>query len=174
MAKCDYCNKQIPKAAKFCNYCGEEQIDSLLGEDIIEDKKVVRKVPETKNNFIMVLAILTIIGSVFGLFRGMFYQAISEDFGNSGFSRGWIYAILNIGTLVAAILLINRSKMGLYMYTFFQVLYLCFVVYVTFIYSQQTGDIGDAFVMLIALFFIIPSLAVLVMYWLPQNVKNLK
>lgn len=168
MAQCDYCNQPIPKSAKFCNHCGEEQINSLLDEEIKNEPKnrVV-----SNNGFLTVLCILTLVGSVFGVFRGVFYQAVSEEFGNGGYARGWIYALLNIGTIAAAIIMLNKSKIGLYVYSVFQVLYLGFVIFTALYYTE---DDMYLFAILVAMLFFIPSLAFLIMYWLPQNVKSMK
>ncbi len=165
MNYCSSCGNKLDKNAIFCSSCGEEIVAAEA--DLFEDKPRVNTVKKESNDFITILCILTLVGSALGVFRGLFYQAVAHDFGgNLGYHRGWMFAVANLGTIAGAIIMMNKSKVGLVLYTVFQVAYLALVVFTSFIYVEE--DLA-AFSMLISMFFLIPSIAFLIMYWLPQN-----
>ena len=120
---------------------------------------------------LVTISVLTIIGSIFGILRGLFYEAVA-DFADSSHSywRGWAYALLNLGTLVGAIVMLQRSVAGLYVYTICQVLYLVLIAYTTVIYSSD----GGIFALLLGATFFLPSLVFLVLYLLPGTRRALR
>lgn len=145
----------------FCPNCGEDQ-----------------RIINTKDNatFLIVLCVLTIIGSIFTIGRAYLYEMISMMDNNSNYLRGWVYAASGIGTLVGAIMMIKRSLKGLYIYTASQVIYIITVIIASFSYGDEFGSHGNEATLLasaIAMFFLLPSVVFLVLYWLKMNKKHL-
>jgi len=126
----------------------------------------------TDRSWVVTLCILTIIGSILGALRGLFYEMFA-DFGGSSHSfwRGWAYAVLNLGTLVGAIAMLARRADGLYLYTASQILYLLVVVSAI---VDWGGDGREIFAILIGASFFLPSAVFLALYWLPVARKSLQ
>lgn len=165
MQHCIHCQVEIIKNAKFCSSCGKSQeaIDSIDNLDFIQPIK------KGNSSFLTTLCILTLVGSALGILRGLLYQAIASDthFGNSEFIRGWLYVLVNIGTIAGAVVLLKKKNIGLYIYTVFQVLYLILIIWALSIYGTDEMSIT------IAAFFFLPSLAFLIMYWTKPIRNNL-
>ena len=161
MKHCITCNKELTNEDNFCQNCGADQ-------------RVV--LSQVKNNgstiFLYILCTLTILGSLFGIARGWLYEMVSGLDHGSDYVRGWIYIITNIGTLAAAIIMINKKKPGLYVYTVAQGLYILTVMAATVSYSD-TFDGSDALALGISALFLIPAIAFLIFYWLNVNRKHL-
>ncbi|MFZ9029019.1 MAG: hypothetical protein ACO2Z9_08385, partial [Crocinitomicaceae bacterium] len=77
--------------------------------------------------------------------------------------RGLLFVMVNIGTIIGAIVMLSRKLTGLYVYSVFQVLYLLVIVWATL--SHLGGVQTDIFAVTIAAVFFLPSLAFLIMYW---------
>jgi hypothetical protein len=162
---------------KYCQQCGAEQIVkgnycascgySLILEDDLSVLDNPARPLKSKGNssFLTTLCILTIIGSVIGIFRGILYQFFASipDAGNAEYFRGILYFIANFGTLVGAIFLLNGKINGLYVYSVFQVAYLLTVIWATSVYIG--GDFTDMLAVTLGAIFFLPSLAFLIMYW---------
>lgn len=147
MAHCKQCNQPIKEDANFCQSCGYN-----YGAN-----------PTSQNRdatFLIVLCVLTIVGSALTILRAYFYEIISELDSHNTYIRGWIYGASAIGTLIGAIIMIQRKLNGLYIYTVSQVIYIITVIVASFSY----GDFNDL-ASFIAMFFLIPSIAFLVLYW---------
>ena len=101
----------------FCPTCGE-------------DKRATNVNQQNSNaSFLVVLCVLTIIGSVFTIGRAYLYEMVSMIGGGHGnYIRGWVYAGSGVGTLVGAIMIIQRKLNGLYIYTAFQLIYIITVL----------------------------------------------
>lgn len=124
----------------------------------------------TDRSWVVTLCILTIMGSILGALRGLFYEMLA-DFGGSSHSfwRGWAYVVLNLGTLVGAIAMLARRIDGLYLYTVCQILYLLAVGYAI---VDWGGDGREIFAILIGASFFLPSSVFLALYWLPVARKS--
>ena len=122
--------------------------------------------------FLTILCILTIVGSVMGMMRGWFYQLVAEaassldDEGGEQYVRGWYYVLLDLGTLFGAIAMLNRARLGLFLYTACQAVYLFMILQL----AVPAGAPG----LTLASPFLVPSLAMLILYWLPVNTRLLK
>ncbi len=122
------------------------------------------------SNFITTLCIFSVIGSIFGLLRGMFYEGVSSLFEDQlgepdSFWRGWTYIGLNAGTLIGAIMMFGRLALGRYIYTGFQIVYILMVGY-SIIWSD------DYFLItawIIGATFALPSLIFVYLFWLPRT-----
>src|SRR3954463_7366659 len=164
MNDCSTCGKQLDESSKFCSACGAIQPSMLLQR--------TEKLPA----IVVTLAILTLLGSAFGIIRGFFYQTFATWFEstslyNENYSRGYILVVLNLGTSIAAILMLNLKRSGFYLYLFFQSAYLVFTFYVMFIYSSyQDTTVSNLhnglnpLVVLVGSFFWFPSAILLVLY----------
>jgi hypothetical protein len=128
--------------------------------------------------FLYVLCAITIASSVFGIMRGYFYELVSMA-GDEVYWRGWAYMATNVGCLVGAIFMIQRKRLGLYLYTGSSVLYMATVVYASahHLGSNPADDPNPVVfigVMSVAGLFLIPSLIFLGLYWLDINRKSLR
>lgn len=120
-----------------------------------------------------VLCVITILGSIFGVLRGMTYNSLAGMAHESGYLRGWGYILSNAGTLTGAITMLCRSIVGLYLYTFAQVGYILLVLFSTYVVFGQ-GELMGPFSALVGAFFWLPSVVFLVLYWLPVTRRGLR
>ncbi|MCU0350720.1 MAG: hypothetical protein MUF43_07820, partial [Flavobacterium sp.] len=114
---------------------------------------------KNKSLFLIILCVLTIIGSVFTILRGFVYELFSTLDDNHTYFRGWIYIITSFGTLTGAILMLQKKFLGLLIYTFFQIAYLITVSYATslYFYSSELDYNFGPFAVVVSSFFIFPS-----------------
>ena len=161
MTNCKRCNGQMDKESNFCPICGEDQR--------------ANKINQFKSNasFLIVLCVLTIIGSVFTIGRAYLYEMVSMMDGHSNYIRGWIYAGSAVGTLVGAIMMIQKKLNGLYIYSAFQGIYIITVLVASFSYSDK-GNSASLLASGIAMFFLLPSILFLILYWTNMIKKQLK
>lgn len=167
MPNCKRCNQQMDEETNFCPACGEDQR--------------INNVNAQKSNatFLIVLCVLTIIGSVFTIGRAYLYEMVSMMGGHSNYIRGWIYAGSSVGTLVGAIMMTQRKLNGLYFYSAFQGIYIITVLVASFSYSDAFGNFGggnEASLLAsgIAMFFLLPSILFLILYWTNMIKKHLR
>jgi hypothetical protein len=164
MTNCIRCNQNLERETNFCPNCGEDQ--SL--------NEVTRE--KSNASFLIVLCTLTIIGSIFTIARAYLYEMVAMMDSGFDYVRGWIYAGSGIGTLIGAVLMIQRKLLGLYVYSIFQVIYIITVIVASFSYGNVMEEYGDEINLIasaIAMFFIIPSLAFLGLYWTNMVRKHL-
>lgn len=157
MKSCIACNAEIEDEFNFCKICGTNQNE--LQNDLIKGN----------TTFLTLLCILTIVGSLFGIARGWIYEIVST-IGNDGYFRGWIYIITNIGTLIGAIIMLNRKKIGLQLYTVSQSIYILTVIFATIVYESSYFG---GFALAISMLFLVPSILFLILYWQNTNTKHL-
>ncbi|MCT4580534.1 MAG: hypothetical protein N4A35_03880 [Flavobacteriales bacterium] len=122
------------------------------------------------------LCILTIVGSIFTMARAFLYEIVSMIDNNSDYYRGWIYGLTSVGTLIGAVLMIQKLLIGLYVYSIAQVLYIITVILAVYSYQYAFGphDNNSIFIATtIALIFLIPSIIFLVLYWTNMIKKHL-
>lgn len=169
MANCKKCNLQMDEETNFCPTCGENQRANNINQQ------------SNNASFLMVLCVFTIIGSVFTIGRAFFYEMVSMMDESSHYLRGWVYAISAIGTLVGAIMMIQKKLKGLYVYSAFQGIYIITVLVASFSYSDVfdglNGGNGNGVSFLasgIAMFFLLPSILFLILYWTNMIKKQLK
>jgi hypothetical protein len=157
MKSCIACNAEIEDEFNFCKICGTNQNEQQ--NDLIK----------SNTTFLTILCILTIVGSLFGMARGWIYEIVSTV-GNDGYFRGWIYIITNIGTLVGAIMMLNRKKSGLLLYTVSQSVYILTVIFATMIYESSYFG---GYALAISMLFLVPSILFLIFYWQNTITKHL-
>jgi len=155
MSYCPHCGQAKLQQAAACTSCGSSQIPQ---------KELPTQTPPRNllSSFIM-LCVLTIMGSLLGMVRGFFYQEIAEVFENESYWRGWAFLILNIGTLLGAIIMLQKKAIGLAIYTVFQLGYIGMIIYTTSIYHHGSG--GILFSTVISSIFLIPAVGILIIYW---------
>ena len=126
------------------------------------------------NTFLIILCTLTIIGSLLTMGRALFYEIFARVVNGSLQYRGWIYFFSSIGTMTGAVIMsVHKSKNGLYVYSISQIIYIITVVIATFSHDEfgkQTYQLAIT----IALFFLVPSIIFLILYWLPFTNRNLQ
>lgn len=160
MTNCKRCNGQMDEESNFCPNCGEDQ----RANNVIQYK--------SNSSFLIVLCVLTIIGSVFTIGRAYLYEMVSMMDGHSNYIRGWIYAGSALGTLVGAIMMIQKKLNGLYIYSAFQGIYIITVLVASFSYSDK-GRSASLLASGIAMFFLLPSILFLILYWTNMIKKHL-
>ena len=160
---CKNCGVEMPDAAIFCPACGYRQVA----------EGTATAAPQTGQTpaIVIVLCVFTILGSVGGIVRGLFYETIANIGSNTEYWRGYAFALVNIGTLVGAIMMLMRKLNGYYIYVVFQVSYIALVLYTTFFYTHMVTGTGDnvdtslsTVAALIASMFLIPSVVLLVLF----------
>lgn len=170
MKNCIKCNQQIGDETNFCPTCGADQRIKIVAQEKVND------------SFLIVLCVLTIIGSIFTMGRAYLYEMVSMMDGHSNYIRGWIYAVSAIGTLIGAIMMIQKKLSGLYIYSVFQSIYIITVIVASFSYSNTFDSFGggqgaataaNALASGIAMFFLIPSFIFLILYWTNMIKKHL-
>ncbi|MGY8913800.1 MAG: hypothetical protein ACKVJF_01785 [Flavobacteriales bacterium] len=144
----------------FCPLCGENQ----RAVNLIQERE--------RASFLIVLCFLTIMGSLFTMGRAYLYEMIFLMDDQSNYFRGWIYGASSIGTFIGAIMMIQRKLKGLYLYSISQCLYIITVLVASVSYSNEFNG-SDAIASGIAMFFLIPSVAFLIMYWTNMIRKHL-
>ena len=163
MKYCSNCGESIDSNVQFCPHCGADQVSSAPTK-------------KTSTAILTTLCILTLIGSLFTVLRALIYLAIaSEESWDMMTIRGLLYLLTSIGTFVGAIKMINKKISGLYIYTVSQAIYLITVLFALSYYLKEIGDaLGDQFAIVVAMFFIIPSIAILALYWTQMAKQHLK
>lgn len=161
MSYCYNCGKELgEQSPNFCSHCGANQ---LRYEPVQPSKPVLKGNPPV----VTVLCILTILGSSFGIIRGMLYEAVAGVTHNDDYVYGYTFAFLNLGTLIAAIMMLAQKSLGFYLYIIFQVLYIVMVIFRTMDYWEPYNNYGssvNSFSFLISTIFIVPSVIFLLLY----------
>jgi len=163
MTNCSNCNQTILDETNFCPKCG---LDQTLSDKNSNSNNVT---------FLTVLCVLTIVGSAFTIGRAYLYEMVSMMDEDTNYWRGWIYAGTAIGTIVGAVMMLQRKLKGLLIYTVFQIVYIITVIIASFSYNEALDDWGgNAYYLAsgISMFFIVPSVLFLVLYW-TDKVKKL-
>lgn len=163
MKYCTACGESIDSTVQFCPHCGKDQISSVPNK---------RASSATLNT----LCILTLIGSVFTILRALIYLTIaSEESWDLMAIRGTLYLLTSIGTIIGAVGMLSKKMSGLHIYTVSQVIYLITVFFALSYYIDEIGDLlGAQFAVLVAMFFVIPSVTILALYWTQMVKQHLK
>ena len=82
------------------------------------------------------------------------------------------YIATSLGTLVAAIIMLNKRIIGLYIYTASQIVYILTVIGASLSYDEVFKG-SNAIASGISSLFLVPSIAFLILYWLNMNRKHL-
>lgn len=151
MEKCIRCNTPIETGTSFCPACGADQ---RFGPGANQSSVLL-----------IVLCVLTLVGSVFQLFRGMLYELVAAADNNSEYIRGWIYSITAVVTIIGAIMMLQKQLKGLYVYTAGQVIYLLTCFWATSVYMNDPDFGGEGIVIAISSLFIIPAIIFLIVFW---------
>ncbi|AWH85556.1 hypothetical protein HYN59_10735 [Flavobacterium album] len=152
MEKCIRCNTPLEPGANFCPVCGTDQ---RFGSREKEG-----------STLLIVLCILTVVGSVFQMFRGMLYEIVADADNNNEYIRGWIYAITAVVTTIGAIMMFQKQLKGLYVYTAGQAIYLLTCFWATSVYLDDVTDSDRILVWIISSIFIIPAIIFLILFWM--------
>lgn len=168
MKNCIACHQSIPDDAKFCPHCGAKQPEETSQETITTAMS-----QDTGNKpvvIIIVLAILTICGSIFTIGRALLYELVGSMTSDIGIqTRAVIYVVASVGTIAGAIMMLLKKLSGLYVYTIFQVIYI-----ITTVFAAMAHDTKENLSSVILFFFAAPSILFLVLYWLQDVRKHLK
>ena len=72
-------------------------------------------------------------------------------------------------------MMLGKKLKGLYVYTVSQVIYLGTVLMALSYYIDEIGDVtGEAFAIVVAMFFIAPSVLILALYWTNISKQHLR
>lgn len=178
MKFCTNCGKEVSENHAFCEHCGTATSNTTPvtpPAETVSSASKEGKSSERISDFLRLLCIFTILGSIFGIFRGLIYEMVTTVGNlNQNYIRGFLYVFTNFGTLVGAILMLLRQKRGLYIYTGSQVVYIVVVIFASFVYeSADYFEGAETFAWSLALFFLLPSILFLLLYWMKVNVDQL-
>ena len=125
------------------------------------------------------LCVLTLIGSIFTILRGIVYLTISSGGGGAWADlmnvRGSLYLLTSIGTIIGAVKMLNKEMLGLHVYTVSQVIYLITVFFALSYYLDKfKSNFGDQFAIIVVMFFVVPSVVILALYWTQMARQHLK
>ena len=125
------------------------------------------------------LCVLTLIGSVFTILRGIVYFTISSGGGGAWADlmnvRGSLYLLTSIGTIIGAVKMLNKEMLGLHVYTVSQVIYLINIFFALSYYLDEfKSNFGDQFAIIVVMFFVVPSVVILALYWTQMARQHLK
>jgi hypothetical protein len=126
------------------------------------------------------LCVLTLIGSVFTILRAIVYFTISsfgagETWADLINVRGSLYLLTSIGTIIGAVKMLNKEMLGLHVYTVSQVIYLITVFFALSYYLDEfKSSLGDQFAIILIMFFVVPSVVILALYWTQMAKQHLK
>jgi len=163
MKYCKHCGATLTDdAAAFCSSCGTNQYD-------VSEPGISEKTNNMGGAALVTLCILTILGSVLGILRGLFFEAIASgnDFGHNN-SLGYASAFFNVGTLMGAVLMLNRKLTGFWLYAASQIVCIVLVILKTAEFDDMIGHSGGYgnIALLISLLFIVPYALFLLLYFL--------
>ena len=169
MKLCTSCSNTLTADAIHCYVCNTEQ---TKGFEEFEAK------PKYNDAFLKVLCILTIVGVAFSLIGTIFSLAKGAAFPVEGMKFLTIISFgLAIGKLIAAILMLRKKLIGLYVYSLAAVIGIVVQLYslsITADYMDgMMGGNGSTIVIASAAVVVIISLTFLILYWLPINKKLL-
>lgn len=173
---CPHCGQRFQVANQVegesisCQSCnGTFSIPKIPSEPPVAIVAGSQQSPGTQGGGLLItLCVLAILFSSFGIIRGLLYESVASLATDSGYWRGSAFAILNVTTLVGAIMMMNRKFSGLIVYSAGQGLNLLLTFYTMAIYSESIG----AFAMFIGAFFYIPEILFLILFWLPAVRRN--
>ena len=165
MKYCTNCGVSVlDENAKFCSACGAPQTAI--------EPNLHHKQNEGNNAARVTLCILTILGSILGILKGLFVEAFySQNYGigqGQQLPFGYASALFNLGTLVGAVLMLNKMKTGYINYIAFQWANISTVtfwaVYSTYFINNYPGQSSQPFFFLLASVTVIPSLVFMALY----------
>lgn len=107
---------------------------------------------------LIILVIFTIIGSLFSMGKSLLYETVSSYFGAGDFMY-YIYVATCVGTMIGAIMMLSKKKMGLYIYSVSQVLFI--LLFILSRIPSETEDYSTSWTVLVVL----PAAIFLFLYW---------
>lgn len=173
MKYCTKCGSVLQDDANFCVNCGAPQ------QPVYPPVQPVR---EPDNGALATLCILTIIGSVFGILKGLFYESLDLDslgiFSHGYFILGYLSAATCVGTLTGAVYMLKRQRKGYTIYVVAQVMNILLSLWRTigfnFWQSNEADTFGNyhsyashaisSFSIFLGAFFTLPSIVFIILY----------
>lgn len=107
---------------------------------------------------LIILVIFTIIGSLFSMGKSLLYETVSSYFGAGDFMY-YIYVATCVGTMIGAIMMLSKKKLGLYIYSISQVLFI--LLFILSRIPSETEDYSTSWTVLVVL----PAVIFLFLYW---------
>ena len=98
-------------------------IKFLPHEDSNEKREVVYIEKRGAPTMLTILVIFTIIGSLFSMGKSLFYDTIQSYFGFGDYMY-YLYAATCVGTMVGAIMMLSKKKIGLHIYSVSQAIFI--------------------------------------------------
>ncbi|WP_298512843.1 zinc ribbon domain-containing protein [uncultured Kordia sp.] len=167
MKNCIACNQPIAAEVKFCPHCGAKQPSQTANIPNTAEQEAQAKPP----TIIIILAVLTICGSLFGIGRALLYDLFGSATNDDSIRiRAIIYVVTSVGTILGAVFMLLKQRKGLYIYTVFQVIYIATVIYAASAHSHKDENLSSAMLV----FFVVPAILFLILYWLKDIRKHLK
>jgi|GEM_PF-6046761 len=162
MKFCSNCGTPLEDIqAKFCPACGSPLYKT-------ESQPSQEQTATTNSAALITLCILTLIGSVLGIIKGLivqtFYSELSIHHNREPF--GYASALFNMGTLVGAAMMLNRLKAGYTVYMIFQCANIITVIFWALGYDHflDSSDLLNPFLLLTTSVTVVPSLLFMALY----------
>ncbi|TRW21437.1 zinc ribbon domain-containing protein [Flavobacterium zepuense] len=169
MKPCTRCGNLLADDATYCDNCNTEQPKRFDEFEI--------QVPQSAT-FLKVLCILTIVGVAFTLISSAVSLTMDAGAPIEGMQSFYIVAfVAALAKLIAAILMLQRKLMGLYVYSVAAVIAIAIQIYSVSLTADymnaKMGDMGDTILIATTAITVLIALTFLILYWLPVNRKLL-
>ncbi|AXG72073.1 hypothetical protein KORDIASMS9_04335 [Kordia sp. SMS9] len=133
-------------------------------EDSDQRKEVVFVERRGAPTILTILVIFTIIGSLFSMGKSLLYDSISSYFGMGDFMY-YLYAATCVGTMIGAIMMLSKKKMGLYIYSVCQAIFI--LLFILTRIPTETEYYSTSWTLLVVL----PAAIFLFLYW-SKDIRN--
>jgi len=169
MKPCTRCGNLLADDATYCNNCNASQ---TKGFDEFEIK------PPQSATFLKVLCILTIVGVAFTLISSVVSLTMDAAPPIEGMQFLTIVSfVVAIAKLIAAILMLQRKLIGLYIYSVAAVVAIAIQIYSVSLtagyMTGKLGEMGNPILMVSTAITVVIALTFIILYWLPVNRKLL-
>ncbi|MEM6685535.1 MAG: hypothetical protein AAF617_07030 [Bacteroidota bacterium] len=129
-----------------------------------QPKEVVYVERRGAPTILTILVIFTIIGSLFSMGKSLLYDTVLSYFGQGDFLY-YVYVATCVGTMIGAVMMLSKKKMGLYLYSVSQIVFI-----LLFILSRIPSPgvyYSTSYTILVTL----PAFIFLVLYW-SKSIKD--
>ncbi len=123
-----------------------------------QQKEVVFVERRGAPTILTILVIFTIIGSLFSMGKSLLYDTVLSYFGAGDFLY-YVYVATCVGTMIGAIMMLSKKKMGLYIYSACQALFI--LLFILSRIPSETDDYSTSWTLLVVL----PAAIFLFLYW---------
>ncbi|MBX3165283.1 MAG: zinc ribbon domain-containing protein [Bacteroidetes bacterium] len=168
---CTNCGTQLPdEPLNYCSLCGFK----LSQETNANKQETIANKSNTGEATLITLCILTILGSIFGILKGLYFETafdysapytrgFSDTYPIFNLSRSLVYVsiVCNVATLIAAIYMLMRKKAGYVIYMAAQSINE--VAFISWLSYSMWGSVQKIFIPT-ALTSVLPAVVFMILY----------